>query len=251
MADVLNPHLSALLSHIQCTRATLTQMRQQDGQPDAPALLALQQQLHNIEAHKHDGIWCGNLRKGQIPEGQAEVQETFQQAMDMVEVLQKVQMHTRTPNYPGAHIQCSDTGIHGALFLYVLYFCLHQRSSGDATSSSIVSSHGPPSSSSQVSGSSVLHAKEQLDSFMASVTASVQAVLTELQREAAAEGGGVMSADGVSAYQHHLRVIEQHKHNGVWGGNLRKGMVPEGQAALNQLFEETSALADKLAQKFK
>lgn len=79
---------------------------------------------------------------------------------------------------------------------------------------------------------------------MASVTSSVQAVFNELTHE-----GARASPAAIIGFQKHLRNIEGHKRDGIWCGNLRAGVVPEGQDELNELFEKASALAAELAAK--
>jgi len=206
MSGPTSAHLHAIISQLHCIRNQLARLVKQAVNDDA--LLALQQHLRVVEQHKHDGVWAGNLSRGQVPEGQAQAQEAFQECVDLVEQLQQA-WASATP-------------------------------AGVAAVASVIA----PAA---LSGSSVQNSLAQEDSFMSSVRSSIQAVKTELERES---NGGTLSSASILAYQKHLRVIELHKHEGVWGGNLRKGDVPAGQAALNQLFEETTQLADKLAADF-
>lgn len=199
----VNPHLASLEQHIVCVRSALTELKDKSGAVDEAALLGLQQQLHAIEKHKHEGIWCGNLHAAQIPEGQAKVQEKFQECMDLVEQLQA---RDETPAAAG--------------------------------------SDAAPAPAAAVSGSTAAAQQAAVASFMASVTSSVQAVLNELTHE-----GARASPAAVTGFQKHLRVIEGHKKDGIWCGSLRAGVIPEGQAELNELFEKASALADEMAAK--
>ncbi len=185
-------------------------------------------------------MWAGNLSKGQIPEGQALVRDAFQECQELVEQLQQVRLGERTPSRDKEHNRPYDS-LHVASRVCL---SLLLQASESAVSSKSGVSNVASAPSAQVSGSSAERMNAHAANAVSSVTAAVQAVLSELKRE---EAGGSVTEAGVLGYQQHLRVIEGHKHDGVWCGNLAQGKVPEGQAALNELFEEASALASKLA----
>ena len=72
----------------------------------------------------------------------------------------------------------------------------------------------------------------------------VQEVNNELTRM---KTEGNVNTAALLPFQRLLRSIEELKQNGVWCGKLQAGVVPEGQARLNELFEATSELAASMA----
>ncbi len=53
--------------------------------------------------------------------------------------------------------------------------------------------------------------------------------------------------NSIIPHQQALQKLEQdHKHDGVWGGNLQHGVVPSGQAELNEEFEACHDLIREL-----
>ena len=93
-SSALTGHIGALLAHVKSLHHELLKLSKA-GALTAEQIQPFQDHLRTIESHKHDGVWCGNLSAGQVPHGQAQVQEQFQETMDLVQSLLEVRLQTR------------------------------------------------------------------------------------------------------------------------------------------------------------
>ena len=90
------------------------------------------------------------------------------------------------------------------------------------------------------------HEQLGLDRSLVSVYAAIEHVLRRLQDKAQR----VQEAEQLHGLQQQLVDIErQHKQDGVWGGSLKDGQIPAGQARLNGLMEQAHALAAEIIQR--
>jgi hypothetical protein len=74
--------------------------------------------------------------------------------------------------------------------------------------------------------------------------------IEQLQREIEDQSIIVNDAAQIQSLQQQLVEFEQtYKHDGIWNGNLKLGIIPAGQAQLNNLYERTHEICNEIIQR--
>jgi hypothetical protein len=185
---------------------------------DSKQMINYQDKLLKIEQNNyHDGVWGGDLKKGVIPKGQAQIADLYCELHSIIDDLKQVMVEKREVKVERKNM--------GGIPTYQSRVHDMNTKADNAVRSQLDPSLKPL-------WVQLMQVKKTIRFFLREWRRLIHDADFQVQLESSQE------------FLNHLET--QYKHDGVWSGDLKKGVIPSGQAIISEVFETSHAILHRL-----